>query len=237
MQIVASASANLSPSEVASYAIAPLPTRMMVDGVEHHVREGYGIADVDRWVKGARAAPHNVGSTASELVEILLEVSSTQRELLLVLPSHKIIGTHQAAVSATRALLQKRSKAGLRVEIAELGSTDCAGALAAIYAGEACKAGLSFDQVVAATRAFAAAAIAASLEAQLGSSSRLWVAVAHGGCEPEAVQLVAELKRRFRVERLVVRPCAPPLHLHLGRDALAAFAAPIDDLPWAALSP
>lgn len=154
MRIVTNPGSNLSDAAIDRCRIVLLPQQIVVDGAPHDTREGVTIEQIDRWVSTARAHPHVVGTTASQVVQCALEVSRDDRDLLVVMSSRKVIGSYDAALFAAKTLADRKPE--LRVRVCDTGVTDVGAGLACVLAAMAHQAGLDIDRAAAVVDAYRA---------------------------------------------------------------------------------
>jgi len=146
MRIVTNPGSNLSPAAVERYDVHVAPQQIIVDGEAHDTRDGISFDVIDGWVRTAKVHPYVVGTTAAEFVAMFRELSVSDREILAVMTSRRIIGSHDAAVSAGRTLASHPGSEDVRVAVADSGVTDVGAGLATILAGESRRAGRSLDE-------------------------------------------------------------------------------------------
>lgn len=155
MRLLTNPGSNLSANLIARYNVQLLPQRIVVDGVVHDTRSAPTQSDVDDWVRNAKKWPETIGTTAAESVAAFDQlVRAGERELLLVTTSKKIINSYQGAERAVRTLQDTAHGKDARIVLVDTGATDVAALLVCSFAGEAMRAGKSFDDVVNLTQAF-----------------------------------------------------------------------------------
>ncbi len=147
MLIVTNPGSNLTGDEIAQYGIRLTPQQIIVDGTSHDTRLGVSHETIDSWVRTAKVHPYVVGTTAAEFVALFRDLSQVDRQILAVMTSRKIIGSHDAAVSAARTLTQMPGYGDVRIAVADTGSTDLGAGLACMLAAEAARAGRSLAQI------------------------------------------------------------------------------------------
>ncbi len=145
---------NLSPALIERYDIAVTPQQIVVDGEYHDTRSSLSHEQVNAWVLDAERHPYVLGTSAAEYAGIFRELSRRDAEIVSVQTSRKIIGSHDAALSATKVLADTESTAHVHVEIVDTQVTDVGAGLATVLACEARDAGLSLKEVADVVRAF-----------------------------------------------------------------------------------
>lgn len=154
MLIITNPGSNLTGEEIARYGIRLTPQQIIVDGTSHDTRLGVSHETIDGWVRTAKVHPYVVGTTAAEFVALFRELVRVDREILAVMTSRKIIGSHDAAVSAARTLAQMPGHADVRIAVADTGTTDLGAGLACMLAAEAAEKGRSLAQIEALVSAY-----------------------------------------------------------------------------------
>jgi DegV family protein with EDD domain len=149
MRIVTNPGSNLSVAAIERYDVRLTPQVIVVDDKPHDTRGDIPLEDIDRWVRTAKVHPYVVGTTAAEFVGIFRDVARNDREILAVMTSRKVIGSHDAAVSAARTLSQATGGEAVKVLVADSGATDLAAGLATMLAGESMRAGRSLEDAAA----------------------------------------------------------------------------------------
>lgn len=147
MRIVTNQGSNIHPSVVAEYDLVMAPQDIDVDGIRHDTRDGIDLREIERWVETATAHPMVLGSSASQIVKLLIEVAKADREILFITSSRKIIGTHDAVQNAVRSLLQDSRYADLDIRIVDTELADVGAGVPVMLAAEAARAGESLDHV------------------------------------------------------------------------------------------
>lgn len=145
--IVTNPGSNLPPSAVERYQVHITAQHIVVDGEHHDTRGGISFATIDGWVQRAAHHPHVVGTTAAEFVGMFRALAKEDRELLAVMTSRKIIGSHDAAHLAARTLREQGGARAPRVVVCDSGSTDVGAGLCCILAGEARAAGVPIEEI------------------------------------------------------------------------------------------
>lgn len=152
MRIITNPGSNLDDDEVHRHDIDLMPQKIVVDGISHDTRNLSGLEQIDRWVKTSQRHPTVQGTTEVEFTELMGRLGKNDPELLCVMTSRKIIGSHDAAVAASAKLIKE---AGYRIEIADTLVTDVGAGLCTLVAAQARKAELPLKDVARAVRAFA----------------------------------------------------------------------------------
>lgn len=157
MRLMTNPGSNLSDDLVRRYGVTVLPQRITVDGVNHDTRQNISQETVDTWAATAKKWPTAIGTTAAETIQAFTDVvKEGEREIVVVTTSRKIINSHHGAEVAARTFLATPQGKDVRIAVVDSGVTDIGAAACCIVAGEAMRAGLAFDDVVAATTAAAA---------------------------------------------------------------------------------
>jgi len=152
MRIVTTPGSNLSDAAIARYGIHVTPHRLVVDDVSHDARDGIPFDEIDRWVRTARTRPYVVGTSAAEFVSMFRELAKREKQLVAVMTSRKIIGSHDAALSAAKAL---RGHSDADIRVVDSSVTDLGTGLACVLAAEARNAGQGIDAIVALLETYA----------------------------------------------------------------------------------
>jgi DegV family protein with EDD domain len=155
MRILTNPGSNLSADEIARYGVYVLPQKVVVDGVEHDTRAGVTCETIDEWVRTARVHPHVLGTSAAEFVEVFRMLAQDDPEIIALHTSRKVIGTHTAALSATRTLAALAGCEHVRVEAVDTMNTDLGAGLCTILACESARAGQAIGQTVEVVARFA----------------------------------------------------------------------------------
>lgn len=145
MRIVTNPGSNLSEAALESYRVSLLPQQIIVDGAAHDTRAGVTLETIDGWVSAAKTHPHVVGTTAAEFAYLGRRLATEDRELLVVMTSRKIIGSHDAAVVGAKTLREAKGYEDVHVRVCDSGVTDVGAGLACALAGEALADGHSID--------------------------------------------------------------------------------------------
>lgn len=145
MKLVTNPGSNLCRSAVDRYDVHVTPQTIVVDGKAKDTRDLIPFDVVDAWVRTAKVHPYVVGTTAAEFVGMFRELATRDPNILAVMSSRKIIGSHDAALSAAKTLASRPGCENVKVRVADTGVTDVGAGLATILAGEARRAGLALD--------------------------------------------------------------------------------------------
>lgn len=150
--MVTNPGSNLPQDLCAHYDIEVTPQQIVVDGTSHDTRPGISFEQIDTWVRTAKVHPHVLGTTAAEFVSLFTRVARRDREILAVMTSRKIIGSHDAAVIASRSVMEKQRD--VRIAVGDTGTTDLGAGLACLLAAEARNAGLDLERVAELVEAY-----------------------------------------------------------------------------------
>lgn len=148
MKIFTNPGSNVPGAALTRYGIVLAPQRIVVDGVSHDTRDEIPLSTVDGWVRDSHEFPYVVGTTAHEFVDLFLEALQSERELLAVTVSRRIIKSFDSAESAAHTLQGRIKQAGANVAVLGTTTTDLGSGLLCIAAGEAARAGLPLAQTV-----------------------------------------------------------------------------------------
>ncbi len=157
MRIVTNPGSNLDEDEAHAQDIDVTPQKIVVDGISHDTRGTIDFAQIDGWVKKAIKHPQVQGTTEQDFVDYLSRLVKKDPEVLCVMTSRKVIGSHDAAVAAAAKLKSspdpdiKRAQ----IEIVDTTVTDVGAGLVTLAAVQARKAGLSLKDSATFLRAFA----------------------------------------------------------------------------------
>jgi DegV family protein with EDD domain len=213
MRLLTNPGSNLTPELIARYNILVLPQHIVVDGVVHDTRTPPNHETVERWVRTSAKWPETIGTTAAESIAGFQQaLKEGDTELVVITTSKKIINSYASAERARKTLLESPQGRGMRIALHDSRLTDGGTMLACVLAGEAIRAGLAFDDVVALLESFASEAqLAVGLEdlsyaVRGGRSSflRAWVADMLGvspilGFEDGVTSVLGRYKRRADV--------------------------------------
>ena len=154
MRIVTNPGSNLPEAAIDRYDVHVTAQNIVVDGEAHDTRDGISLATIDAWVRTAKVHPYVVGTTAAEFVSMFRELAARDREIFVVMTSRKLIGSHDAAISAAKTLSSHAGFDDVRIVVGDTGVTDVGAGLATILAGEAMRAGLSLERIAEIVEAF-----------------------------------------------------------------------------------
>lgn len=167
MRLVTNPGSNLSPEALERYGVELTAQTIQVDADAHDTREPRSFADIDRWVASAKVHPYVVGTTAAEYIGLFRQIARSEREILTVTTSRRVIGSHDAALSAARTMLARPEHADMTITVADSGVTDAGAGLATALAGEAMLAGESIAAIARRVERFRSAAVLRFLPDQL----------------------------------------------------------------------
>ncbi|MEO8800086.1 MAG: DegV family protein [Polyangiaceae bacterium] len=156
MRIVTNPGSNLSDAEISRYGITITPQHLVVDGVEHDTRKRLPTFIVDDWVARSAAFPHLVGTTASEFAQSFATLGRSDREILSVTTSRKVIQTYAASCTAAKTLRQSVEWEHLKIVTLDSGFTDIAAGLLVVAAAELGRRGMALEEVAAALETLSA---------------------------------------------------------------------------------
>ncbi|MFO0601036.1 MAG: DegV family protein [Myxococcaceae bacterium] len=159
MRIVTNPGSNLDEATTLRLGVDVVPQKIVVDGIPHDTRGTIDFAQVDSWVKRASKPAFVQGTTEPEFVDYFTRLLQKERdaEILVVMTSRDLIGSHDAAVSAVAKLRQSTDPflQSARIEIVDSRVTDVGAGLITLVAVEARKAGLSLADAATLCRKFA----------------------------------------------------------------------------------
>ncbi len=147
MKIITIPGSSIPTAAIRHYGIEISAGKMVVDGIEHELKDGLRLSQVDNWIDSAKKYPQILGTSAAEFVDLFMALAKTDQELLVIAPTNKIIPTYTAALSAQKILQQNRSYQELKIKIIDSGVTDGGLGLMTILAAEARNAGLPFEEI------------------------------------------------------------------------------------------
>lgn len=153
MRIVTNPGSNLSSRVIAFYRVCLTPQQIAVDGSHHDTREPISFATIDQWTRTAKTFPHTLGTSAAQSTEFFRSMLASEAELLVVTSGKKLVLTHTASVAAARSIAS--GAPGKRVHVFDSQVTDMGAGFNVILAGEAQRAGLPSDEIVALLESFA----------------------------------------------------------------------------------
>lgn len=157
MRIVTNPGSNLDEDTCLRLDIDLLPQKIVVDGIPRDTRNTVDFTQVDDWVKKAHKHPMVQGTTEKDFTEYLGGAVKKDAEVLAVMTSRKLIGSHDAVVQAARAVKSGPDAAlqRSRVEVVDSLTTDVGAGLCTLAAVSARKAGLDLSKTAQFVRAFA----------------------------------------------------------------------------------
>lgn len=138
---------NLPRAAVDRYGIVLTPQQIVAGGESHDTRELIPLARVDEWTRAPGEYPYVVGTTAPEMVALLVEHLANDPEILVLTTSRKIIKTYDACTAAVQTVTARPKFANARIRVIDSGVTDVGAGLLVLVAGEAMRAGNTFDEV------------------------------------------------------------------------------------------
>ncbi|MEO0460769.1 MAG: DegV family protein [Myxococcota bacterium] len=130
------------------------PGKIVVDGVQHEVKDGIAYEQVLAWVKQAREHPHVLGTSAAEFVSLFQRLARNTDTIIVLLPHRNLIGTHAAATAARDALRGAASTRGVQIHLEEADPSDGALGLLVAFVGTSLEAGQSVAATLSAARKF-----------------------------------------------------------------------------------
>lgn len=158
MRIVTNPGSNLDEDLTHALDVDLVPQKIVVDGISHDTRNTIDFGQVDAWFKRSRQLLVT-GTTEPEFVDYFTRLIQRTKdpEVLCVMTSRKMIGSHDAAVAAVKKL--KDSPDALvrsaRIEVVDTLLTDVGAGLMTVAAVQARKAGLSLTDAANAVRKLA----------------------------------------------------------------------------------
>jgi DegV family protein with EDD domain len=156
MRIVTNPGSNLDEAQSLRLKVDMLPQKIVVDGISHDTRNTIDFGQVDGWLKRAHKHPQVQGTTEQEFIEYFSRLVQQDPEILCVMTSRKLIGSHDAAVAAVKHLKTSSDPKlrAARIEVVDSRLTDVGAGLCTLAAVSARDAGLTLEQTAAAVRAF-----------------------------------------------------------------------------------
>ncbi len=157
MRIITNPGSNLDDDLAHRLDVDLTPQKIVVDGLPHDTRNTIDFEQVDGWIARSRTHPSVQGTTEQDFVEYFSRLVRKDPQLLCVMTSRKLIGSHDAAVAAAQKLKQSPDE-GLRaasIQVVDSKVTDVGAGLVTLAAVQARKAGLTLDATAAFLRAFA----------------------------------------------------------------------------------
>ncbi|MEO8875231.1 MAG: DegV family protein [Polyangiaceae bacterium] len=148
MRIVTNPGSNLSLAEISRYGVTITPQHLVVDGVQHDTRKRIPHFLVDDWVAHSAAFPHMVGTTASEFAHSFATLARSDREILSITTSRRVIQTYAASIIAAKTLRQSAEWESMKIVTFDSGFTDLAAGLLVVAAAELSRRGMALEDVV-----------------------------------------------------------------------------------------
>lgn len=159
MRIVTNPGSNLDEDMTHALDVDLVPQKIIVDGISHDTRNTIDFAQVDKWVKTSLKPAFIQGTTEPEFLEYFTRLIQRTKdpELLVVMTSRKLIGSHDAAVAAAAKLKDHADPLvrGAKIEVVDTLVTDLGAGLLTLAAVQARKAGLDLKAAAAFLRKFA----------------------------------------------------------------------------------
>lgn len=157
MRILTNPGSNLDEDLTLARDIDLTPQKIVVDGISRDTRNTINFEQIDGWVKKAHTHPQVQGTTEAEFLETFGRLLRKDPELLCVMTSRRLIGSHDAAVAAARQLKSADDPVlrSAKVEVVDSLVTDVGAGLCTLAASQARKAGLPLADTAAFLRAFA----------------------------------------------------------------------------------
>lgn len=158
MRIVTNPGSNLDEDMTHRLDVDLVPQKIVVDGISHDTRNTIDFGQVDRWVKTSLKPAFVQGTTEPEFIEYFTRLIQRTKdpELLVVMTSRKLIGSHDAAVAAVGKLKDHADPLvrGAKIEIVDTLVTDIGAGLTTLAAVQARKAGLDLKACATFLRKF-----------------------------------------------------------------------------------
>lgn len=158
MRIVTNPGSNLDEDMALRLGVDVLPQKIVVDGISHDTRNTIDFQQVDGWVKRAHTHPFVQGTTEPEFVDYFTRLLRKENdpEILVVMTSRKVIGSHDAAVAAVKKLRESGDPQlrAARIEIIDTQVTDVGAGLITLAAVQARQAGLELSRTAVFLRRF-----------------------------------------------------------------------------------
>ena len=151
MRILTNPGSNIGDDLAHDLDVDLTPQKIVVDGISHDTRNALDLSQVDRWVKSAAKHPSVQGTTEAEFADHFARLAKKDPEILVIMTSRQIIGSHDAAVAAAKAM-----GSAARIEIVDTTVTDVGAGLVTMVAVQGRKAGLSLADTAKLCRAFVA---------------------------------------------------------------------------------
>lgn len=156
MRILTNPGSNLGDELSLALDVDLTPQKIVVDGISHDTRNALDLTTVDKWVKTASRHPSVQGTTEAEFIDHYTRLVAKDQEVLTVMTSRQLIGSHDAAVAAVQKLKASADPklSAARIEVVDTTVTDVGAGLVTLAAVQWRSAGLPLDVVAAACRAF-----------------------------------------------------------------------------------
>ncbi len=152
VRIVTNPGSNLEVRWTDELNVELAPQKIVVDGVPHDTRNVLELSTVDRWVKNAARHPFVQGTSEAEFIELFTRLCRADPEVLVVMTSRHLIGSHDAAVAAAAKLSSDQALAA-KIEIIDTTVTDLGAGLVTLAAAQWREAGLPLAEVATCCRA------------------------------------------------------------------------------------
>jgi DegV family protein with EDD domain len=159
MIVITNPGSNLPADLVRRYDIVLTPQQISVDGVLHDTRTIHSTERVDQLIAQARNHPFVLGTSAAELLTAFRDVGREHREMMAVMTSRKLIGSHDAAVAAVRTLASLPGAGDLSIQVIDSKTTDIHCGLMALFCAASAKAGRPMHAIAGAAEQLADAGI------------------------------------------------------------------------------
>lgn len=156
MRILTNPGSNLGEELEHDLDVDVTPQKIVVDGISHDTRNAVDLQKVDKWVSTAAQHPFVQGTTEPEFDEAFSRLLRKDPEVLAVMTSRQIIGSHDAAVAAAAKLKASPDPQlkTARIEVVDTTVTDVGAGLVTLAAVQWRKAGLPLEKVAEGCRAF-----------------------------------------------------------------------------------
>jgi DegV family protein with EDD domain len=158
MRIATTAGSNLSDALAQELEITVMPQSIVVDGVAHESREAsLDQALVDAWIRKGRAHPTAEAPEPRDFLRYFGVLAQRDPEILAVLTSRKLLGAHDAALTAKTQLAKSTEPAlkAARIEVVDTEAMDVGAGLLVQAAAQARNAGLGLEDAARFLRALA----------------------------------------------------------------------------------
>lgn len=155
MVVLTNPGSNLTPEHLRRFEIVLTPQVINVDGVMQDTRNIQTLDTIDEWVRTAKKHPFVLGTSAAEFVAIFRDIGRTQNEILGVMTSRKIIGSHDSAQAAIRTMAMLPGSPKLTIRLVDSKATDVAAGLVTIFCAAAAKDGKPIETIAAAAEKLA----------------------------------------------------------------------------------